>query len=437
VRIGWFTPFSRRSAIAEVSQHVTAELAGRVDVEIWGTGCDEPCRTDLPLHDLDERLPTPEELDRYDWCVYHYGDHAPFHARIHEVAVQRPGIVVLHDRVLQNLFSGMWIARDRDPARYVERMGAWYGEDGRRAASDAMVGRGRRPWDNVEDYLRFPLWHEAMIGALGVLTHSASHADDVRTGWGGPVRSVSLPTYPGDWAERPAATPAPDDRTRLLTVGYVNPNKRVLEVVRALARDPAVSARIHYTIAGSYADDSPYVQELRAEIDKAGLQDTVELTGWCDDERLEQLMADADVFINLRWPTLEGGSASLVRQLPWAKPVIAFASGAFGELAPGAVATVPPNDYDGLVADLGVLIGDPALRARIGAAGREAARSMTVAAYVDTLLALIEEADHWAPMTAFCDRIADELALLGVDSRLPAVDVVADQVARMFPDRER
>lgn len=438
MRIGWFTPYSTESAIAEVSAHVVAELAGRDDIEIelWVTGAShgELREASLPVFDLDDGAPTDDQLGAYDWCVYHYGDHATFHAAIHEVAVRRPGIVVLHDRVLQNLFSGMWIARDLDPARYVERMGAWYGESGRRVATDAMTGRGDRPWERVDEMLRFPLWQEAMVGALGVLVHSESHAHEVRTGWGGPVHTAALPTYPSDWRDRDHGAAPRNGRLQLLTVGYVNPNKRVLEVVRALARNRDISDLVRYTIVGSFHKDSPYVAEIRYVIECGGLEDCVELLGWRDDAELERLMASADVFINLRWPTMEGGSASLARQLPWGKPIVAFDSGVFGELPPGALVKIPPGDYDGMAADLRTLAQDAQLRARIGGVGREAARSMTVGAYADTLLELIEESDRWAPMTGLCDRIADELALLGADSRLPVLDLVADEVARLFPE---
>jgi glycosyltransferase involved in cell wall biosynthesis len=430
MRIGWFTPYSRQSAIGEVSQHVVSELAGRAEVELWITGGDDPREATVPVFDLDDGPPTDEQLHGYDWCVYHYG----VHAAIHNVAIRRPGIVVLHDRVLQNLFSGMWIARDRDPARYVERMGAWYGEPGRRVAVDAMIGRGGRPWDNVEDNLRFPLWEEAMIGAVGVLTHADSHAEHIRREWGGPVRRAGLPTYPSDWVDQPDPPAMPNGRLQLLTVGHVNPNKRVLEVVRALARNADMADLVRYTIVGSFHPDSAYVAEIRAEITRHGLDDCVELLGWRDDGELNRLMGQADVFVNLRWPTLEGSSASLVRQLPWGKPIVTFDSGFFGELPPGAVVKIPPQDYDGLAADLRTLVQDAALRDRIGAAGREAARSMTVAAYAEALLLLIDDAERWAPMSNLCDRVADEIALLGADARLPVVDIVADQVAQMFPD---
>jgi len=433
MRIAWFTPYSTSSAIGELSQHVVGELARRCDVDLWITGADDARPADVPVFDLVASPPTDEQLAAYDACVYHYGDQADFHAAIHDVAVRRPGIVVLHDRVLQNLFAGMWISRDRDPARYVERMGALYGESASRIAREAITGRRARPWSNVDDMLRYPLFEEALIGAVGVVTHSASHANEVKAAWGGPVVELFLPTYPTDWVERPPAAAPAGDRLQLLTVGYVNPNKRVLEVVRTLAHHPDVAARVRYRVLGGFNPRSPYVAEIREEVARHGLEDVVELLGWQPDDVLDRYMAAADAFVNLRWPTMEGGSASLMRQLPWAKPVVAFDSGFFGELPAGAIVRVAPEDYEGLAADLRTLERDPELRARIGAAGREAAGRLTVERYADGLLEFLGGLEAWEPVTALCDRVGDELAAMKADGRLPVVDLVAAEIAAMFP----
>jgi glycosyltransferase involved in cell wall biosynthesis len=435
MKIGWFTPFSRASAIAELSEHLVAELARHCDVELWITGAHDPRPMTVTMFNLEDAPPTDEQLASYDACVYHYGDHAQYHGPIHDAAIRRPGIVVLHDRVFQNLFAGMWMGRDHDPARYVERMGAWYGEDGLRVASDAVTGRRSQSWAKVEEVLRFPLFEEALIGATGVVTHSASHAAEISAAWGGQVVELFLPTYPTDWVQRPEAPDDGDPRLKLLTVGYVNPNKRVLEIVRTLAHHPDLAERIHYTVLGPFAHDSPYIKEIRREISRHGLDDTVVLLGWRPDSVLERHMAAADVFVNLRWPTLEGGSASLLRQLPWGKPVVAFDSGFFGELPAGSVVKVAPDDYDRLAADLRTLARDEGLRARIGSAGREAARGLTVERYVEGLLRFIDDVASWNPLTELCDRIGDELAAMGVDGRLPSVDAVSREVAAMFPAR--
>src|SRR5262245_34687205 len=87
--------------------------------------------------------------------------------------------------------------------------------------------------------------------ADGVATHSSWGVDRVLASCGGPVDVMPLPydaphAVPADTADAPAHA----DRLMLLTVGHINPNKRVDTVIRAIASSPVLRERCHYHLIG-------------------------------------------------------------------------------------------------------------------------------------------------------------------------------------------
>ena len=106
MKIAWFTPFSRTSAIGMVGRRVAEELAAKAEVTIW--------TADPPETLLDTKLrvipfvATPEAavvVREYDAAVYHFGDSYPFHREIYLMSQMVPGVAVLHDFVMHHFFA--------------------------------------------------------------------------------------------------------------------------------------------------------------------------------------------------------------------------------------------------------------------------------------------------------------------------------------------
>jgi glycosyltransferase involved in cell wall biosynthesis len=436
MRIAWFTPFSNRSAIGEFSRHITDVLSQYVEVEIWTPDIE-------PLHPTDLRVIgfSPESFDlellpQRDMIVYNMGDHLPFHVHIHAVSQRYPGIVILHDRVLHHLFAGLWLTGpEPTPQKYVERMETLYGEQGGDVAKASLLGERRPVWESDEEVLEYPLYEDALLHAIGTITHSENQANDVRGRWLGPVRSLHLPCYT-EVLQRTKALSEPKTlsggRVQLLSIGHVNPNKQIHRVVEILAADPELAGRVHYTVVGPTDDFHAYVANLKGLIERNQGSLSVDILGWRDDQELERLMAEADVFINLRHPVMEGSSASLMRQLAFGRPVVCFDEGLFGELPADAAVQVPAGDFAAVAGALRELVLDADRRRLIGAAGRSVAESYTEGRYVEGLLEFIEEARRAAPALNFLDRVAVELGRMGVDRRLPIFDGISDDFNRFL-----
>jgi glycosyltransferase involved in cell wall biosynthesis len=434
MRIAWFTPLSVRSAIGEFSCHITKVLAAMEEVEIWTS--DEPPyhATDLPVIPYSPESKELELLASREAIVYNMGDYLPFHRHMHTIAQREPGVVILHDRVLHHLYAGMWLqAAESERARYVERMRTYYGNEGAEVARASLEGERRPAWESDGEVLRYPLYEEGIRRALGVVTHSESQAADVRAKWLGPVRALHLPCYreilerfdgePAEWSAEPL---------RLLTVGHVNPNKQVHRVVEALAANPDLAAGVRYTVVGPDDGFGSYVEDLHRLIARHAGSVSVEILGWRPDKELDRLMAQADVFVNLRHPVMEGGSASLMRQLAFGRPILCFRTGFFGELPQEALAGVPAGDFLALERELRDLVHDHERRRSLGERARAVASSYDERSYVEGLLELIEESRRAAPALRCLDAVARELGAMNVDRRLPVFDEIASDFGRIL-----
>ena len=251
MRIAWLTPLAPASAIGEFSCAVTAALAAEpgVDVELWTAEPGPLQAAAVPVRRLRGGAAEPADPDL---LVHNIGNFPLWHAEIYDVSRRRPGIVILHDRVLHHMLAAVW---QREPATFAEtyetRMAAHHGDAARRVARDYLAGRRPPPWDRLEEVARFPLDVAALSGALGAVTHSRGHAERLRARWPGPVAALAMPTYRAV-LERAAAVARPargDGRLQLTTVGHVIPNKHVDRVIGMLAADDTLAARVQYTVA--------------------------------------------------------------------------------------------------------------------------------------------------------------------------------------------
>jgi glycosyltransferase involved in cell wall biosynthesis/ribosomal protein S18 acetylase RimI-like enzyme len=424
MKIAWFTPLSTHSAIAELSLHVTAALADRCAVDLWVSDDDVHRPTELRTFLFGDDPALLHRLPQYDLAVYNFGNNDVFHGAIYEASRLRPGIVVLHDRSYQHLFAEHWIGTG-DAEQYAERMGVLYGHDGARRAKEGLGGE-RPVWEWDEEALRYPLVEEALVGALGAVVHSAYHAEEIRRRWLGPVGQLFLPAYRNGGGAPPERE---DGRVQLLTLGHVNRNKQIHRVLEILARDPLLAGRVEYVVVGPGLEQE-YGREVTAFARKHSL-DQVSFLGYQADDVVDELLAEADVCVNLRYPPLEGSSASLIRQLEVGKAVLGFDVGGFAEVPADAIVKVPPDDPEALERALRQLVEDESRRAAVGAAAAAYASALTPERYAESLLDLADSSTSWEPVVRTVDLLADELTLLGASAELPAVARIGREVGTL------
>ena len=155
-----------------------------------------------------------------------------------------------------------------------------------------------------------------------------------------------------------------------LFVGGIEPRKNLDALVDAFARvgDPEP----WLVIAGGRTSWAPQGTEaLRAKVEALPerVRRRVALTGYVSDDEKRALLAGATVlaypsrYEGFGFPVLEGFSAGI--------PVLTSSAASLPEVAGDAALLVDPNDVDAIAEGLVRLFGEPDLRERLVAAGRE------------------------------------------------------------------
>lgn len=176
------------------------------------------------------------------------------------------------------------------------------------------------------------------------------------------------------------ANPRRSDRIIILTVARLNPRKGQLEVINALKALPAAEqARLEYWLVGAHSKEN-YDASLTAAA--AGANFPVKFLGDIPDANLGAIYAQADVFAMTSMPhkhSVEGFGLVYLEAGAHGLPVVAHAIGGVPEavIDNETGLLVQPGDQAALTAAFARLLGDAALRRRLGDAGRTRARAHT------------------------------------------------------------
>ncbi len=186
-----------------------------------------------------------------------------------------------------------------------------------------------------------------------------------------------------------ARIPNPKPKTIILTVARLNPRKGQLQVIAALQALPADQrASLEYWLVGSHGKDN-YDAALEAASLEADF--SVKFLGDIPDNQLSDIYAQADIFAMTSMPhkqSVEGFGLVYLEAGAHGLPIIAHAIGGVPEaVAHGETGLlVTPGDTVALTAAFAQLIADPALRHRLGEAGRIRAIRHTWTDAVQSLL---------------------------------------------------
>ncbi|MGW0816138.1 glycosyltransferase family 4 protein [Streptomyces viridiviolaceus] len=156
---------------------------------------------------------------------------------------------------------------------------------------------------------------------------------------------------------------------RIVTTSSADvPLKGLVFLVEALAKVRTEHPDAHLVVVGKRPAEGPVAQAM----ERYGLEGAVEFVKGISDAELVDLVRSAEVACV---PSLyEGFSLPAAEAMATGTPLLATTGGAIPEVAGRHGETclaVPPGDAGALAAGLGRLLGDPELRARLGAAGRE------------------------------------------------------------------
>ena len=335
MRLAWFTPLAPvRSGIASYSAEILPLLAAAHTIDVF---VDEPVfasarareagggrgpvlrgprygvadralgATILSAHDF-----VPLNTVRpYDLVVYQMGN-AACHDYMWPYALRYPGLLVLHDTLLHHARAMALLGRGRVADYRAEFV--WHHPD-RRAnlAEFAVAGLS-----GALHYL-MPMRHGIVESSRAVAVHDPWTAAELRQDHEGtvvePIR-MGVPRFPGASAHAP---PPGDQRpVTFAAFGLVTPEKRIPQILRALAEVSRMTPDVRLLLVGDRASHF----DAMAAAEALGVAGRITLTGFVGDEALAEHLAGIDVAICLRWPTTRETSASWLRCLAAAKPTI-------------------------------------------------------------------------------------------------------------------
>ena len=255
--------------------------------------------------------------ERCDVALYHLGNNA-LHAAIYRRALERPGVVVLHDAVLHHFLLGQL-----DEVAYVEEFVYNYGEWTRGLAS--ALWRGRAASGSDFRYFEYPMLRRAAERARAVVVHNPAAAEAVAR-HAPSARVVEVPHLFQPPAAPTGAAEIERYRQRLGIApgaflfgvfGYLRESKRLFTVLEALAEVRRERPQAMLLVAGQFAS-ADLERAAKPLLRGPGVVRLPYL-----EEREFWLAAGAvDACINLRHPAAGETSGIAIRLMGIGKPVL-------------------------------------------------------------------------------------------------------------------
>lgn len=192
----------------------------------------------------------------------------------------------------------------------------------------------------------------------------------------------------------------------IVTAGGVKTRKGTLELVRAVAVVRETIPDVQCVVLGSTETEKQTTAQVRAEVERLGLQDTVHLMGFVPDDTLRAWYGAADVFVlpsmNDGWK-FEGFGLVHLEASAAGLPVIGTDnSGVVDAIDHNVTGLIVSQEYvaEALPEAIIALLRDPVRARRMGEAGRQKAQQQSWMHMAQQMVALYETRLYEARLSA-------------------------------------
>jgi glycosyltransferase involved in cell wall biosynthesis len=370
LKLAWCSPLPpQRSGVADYTEELLPHVRELADIDLV-IGRHHPVSRDLrrafSIVHTDDLV---AHAGAYDAVIYQIANSFHHHAFMFECLRSVPGIVVLHDYCLQYLMLGLTLGQGNLKA-LAQMLAPSHGQNAGPLARQLLFG-------SIDpETLSFarPVIERSRL----TIVHSEYARECVRHDFPAqPVRVVPM----GVPIERPPA-PGSSSRARyglreddfiVASVTGLVFTKRlplVLDAVRALTRR-IPNLRVVIAGTGSPGRDA---RRSMTDLERAGI---LVRTGWVPAAEYRELIALADVVVDMRYPSGAETSASLARALAAGKPLIVSAHGASREIPDDCAIkiAVGPGEEDRLKDAIRDLAENGERRQSMARASKEFARA--------------------------------------------------------------
>ncbi len=251
-----------------------------------------------------------------DVALYHIGNNQ-LHRGIYQRALERPGVVVLHDAVLHHFFLG---ALDRE--QYIAEFIYNYGEWNRALAEDLWRARARSGSDSR--YFDYPMLKRIAERAKAVVVHNPAATRIVRQH--APAAAViEIPHLfrPPSW---PAGWEVVRWRRHLnfsfnafvfAVFGYLRESKRLFPILRTFAKLRQLQPDARLLVAGAFVS-SDLERAARPLLQQPGIV----YLPYLSETDFWRTALSIDACINLRYPAAGETSGIAIRLMGAGKSVL-------------------------------------------------------------------------------------------------------------------
>ena len=264
-----------------------------------------------------------------DVALYHVANNT-LHRDIYRRALEHPGVVVLHDAVLQHLMLGML-----DATEYLDEFVYNYGEASRKLGSELWQQRARSGAD--ARYFARPMLKRIATASRAIIVHNPAAAKRVHE-HAPHARVFEIPHL----FEQPTV-PSREETTRFRaslgltpenlligTFGHQRESKRLAVLMRAFHSARRAHPGVRLLLSGEFVS-AAFEHAIAPLPDDPG----VIRTGYLPESEFWRYAAATDVCVNLRYPSAAETSGIGIRMMGIGKPVVFTA----GE----ALARIPAN----------------------------------------------------------------------------------------------
>lgn len=404
-----------RSGVADQAAMIVPALQAIARVEAWrradqAAGALAAIQAPAPLQAL-------KALNRARCPIYHIGNHGGFHSWILNLALQVPGVAILHDLDLRDLLLNAW-----GPQRFRAAIATDYGAQ----AADALCPNGAPPTPR-----RLRAFDGRHVGlriiaeaSLAIVVHSAFARSVVEAMTDAPV--VVTPLAFALNADAPPPAPPLKPPLRIVAFDHATMDRGLFELLSAMA---AVGDGGAFTL--DVIGESPHWPRFWRRVRELGLGlgppgRCVRHAGPLSLPETESLLRQADLAYNVRPRTLGESSGALLDVWASGRACIVADADAFADLPRDCVLHLPVRDGrlnpDDLKRLLQTIADAPNQLRRIGATAFERLRDRrSPARYAETLAALSANAPALKRAFAlrrFAARIDGLAAAAGVSPEL-------------------
>lgn len=427
MKLNLFSPLPpTRSDIARLTVKMSPHLAREAEVAVWSS---EPeCEFEPPrgvtVRPYDPQRPPWREINQADATFYQMGNDPRYHHAIWRMSQQHPGIVILHDLMMQHFFSGLvFYDRGLNRRQYLELVERYHGIKGR-VLAEAHI-QGLLATEELAE--RCPLTEAATENALAVIVHSEAAYSTLPED----ASVVLLPLCVGmDLPElEPAKARAANDPYRLTVFGFLGPNRKLPLLFRALATFPDRD-RFRLDIFGTM-DGQEKMHQL---VCRLGLAETVTLHGFVSASELDTALRQTDLVVNMRDPSMGEASGSQLHLSQYALPSLVTQRAWYATLPENTVAFVrPEHEVEDIQRHLAGFLANPESYRELGRnARRHVAEHHSIENYADALLAVAARAPEFQAKWIARDLARRSASAMRSWSDTATVDSLSLEIARQI-----